>query len=188
MDQPSTTPAPESGCLSQIGLAALVIFATLAALSLTMLVPPWVKAKCQRQGVLYYSQQVKVYERTFVGFDFLFAGRKWQRIGPTTAVGSGQTFDVTEYQILWPVLVGEWIVIMAVAGYVFVVRSRRLRVGLPPLASWLRINAPTALSLLLHPCRLMLRYRTTFRVTVWIAGEPAGSSRSFFCRHASGGS
>jgi hypothetical protein len=133
MYQPRTNSSPVFAWLSQIGLATLVTCGTLLILSLTVLLPPWVKVKCQRQELLYFSRHVKDYERTFVGYDFLFADRKWETVGPPTAPASGQTFDVTEYRIFWPVLVGEWLVSCLAAGSLFVVLSRRLRVATEPL-------------------------------------------------------
>src|SRR5262245_30999763 len=104
MDQPNTIPSPASGCLSRIGLATLVACGTLFFVTLTVLLPPWVNLRSQRRQVLYWSEQVKVYDQTFAGFDYLFAGRKWQTIGPPTVPASEQYFDFTEFQIFWPVL------------------------------------------------------------------------------------
>jgi hypothetical protein len=97
-----------------------------------MLLPPWVEVKCQRQELLYFSVHVKDYGQTFMGYEFLFADRKWETVGPPTTPASGQTFDVTEYRIFWPLLVGEWVVICLAAGYLFLMLSRRLRVTTEP--------------------------------------------------------
>jgi hypothetical protein len=133
MYQPRATLSRVSGWLSQIGLATLVTCGTLLILALTVSLPPWVKVKCQRQELLYFSQHVKDYERSFAGYDFLFAGPKWESQGPPIATTPGQTFDVTEYRIFWPVLFGEWVVICLAAVSLFVVLSRRLRVATEPL-------------------------------------------------------
>jgi hypothetical protein len=121
-----------TGCLSQIGLAAIIGFGTMSVLAWTVLVPPWVRVTCQRQELLYSSREVKVYEATFVGYDWLLADEKWRRIAPP-AVASGQLFDATEYRICWPVLIVEWVVVGAAAGCLFVVLSRRLRAAPKPI-------------------------------------------------------
>jgi hypothetical protein len=107
-------------------LFAVIAFGTLSVLALTVLVPPWVKLKTQRREVLYYSERVKVYEQTFAGYDYLMAGAKWQRTGPANA-SSGTYFDADEYQVFWPLLVGEWVVLLLVGGGLFIVVSRRIR-------------------------------------------------------------
>jgi hypothetical protein len=130
MSPPRTNSASASGFLSYIGLATLITGGTLLIAFLTVLLPPWVKVKCQRQALLFgFSNHVKDYERTFVGYHFLLGSSKWQTVGPPTARLAGQTFDVTEYRIFWPVLIGEWLLLSLAAGYLFVVLSRRLCVG-----------------------------------------------------------
>src|SRR6516225_5064185 len=106
MDSISRNSTP-TGCLSQIGLLTVVGLGTLSILVLTLLLPPWFRVKAQRQVALYYSVQRKVYERTFVGFDFILADRKWQTTGPPVP-RAGELYDVTEYQLAWPVLIAEW--------------------------------------------------------------------------------
>ena len=123
-------PSPAAiGCLSRIGLATLIAGGTFLALIGTLLVPPWVEAVSQRQVGLYVSHHVKVKEQHFVGYDFLFSDSKWQRTGPVSPPASGQTFDVTEHRICWPVLLAEWSVVVLGALGLLVVLSRRLRIG-----------------------------------------------------------
>ena len=126
MDKPSTKPSPASGCLSVIGLATLITCGALMTIALTVSVPPWLKVETQRREVLYFSEHVKDYEQTFVGYDSLFASSKWQSTGPTAPRAPGQYFDVTEYRIWWPLLTGEWFVIACVASVLFVVLRARL--------------------------------------------------------------
>src|SRR5262249_35784642 len=111
-----------NGCLSQIGLLSVLGCGTVLVVILTLLFPPWVKVKCQRQELLYFSTRAKVYDRTFAGFDFIFSGQKWTRT-PDPNV-SGQLFDSTEYDIYWPVLIGEWLVVVVGAGIWFIKSSR----------------------------------------------------------------
>jgi hypothetical protein len=127
----SSTNSTAAGCFSQIGLLAVVAFGTLSILALTVILPPWVKVDCQRRQILYWSEQVKVHKRTFAGYDLLFADPKWQRIGPANPA-SDTYFDVTEYQVFWPLLVGEWIVVLMGGGVLFFVVSRRLRRSFEP--------------------------------------------------------
>jgi hypothetical protein len=128
MSQPSAYPPSASGCLSQIGLAALIACGTFLIVTLTVLLPPWVAVKSQPRS--YLSDHVKEdYDQTFVGYDFLFAGPKWETLElPTTEAKDG-TFDVRQYRIFWPLLVGEWVVICVAAGSLFVVLSWRMQVG-----------------------------------------------------------
>lgn len=128
MHQNSSNNAALTGCLSQIGLLVLVASGTLMVCTLAMLMPPWVKVRCQRQQVLYWSESVEDYEVTFVGYHGLFAGREWQ----TDAVelppqrSSGELFEATEYRIFWRLLIGEWVVIGLTAGSLFLFVSWRL--------------------------------------------------------------
>jgi hypothetical protein len=129
MDERTTTPAPEAGCLSQVGLAVIIGLAAAPLLGLTVLFPPWIKVHCQRQEMLYFSQRVKIYEQSFAGFDFVFSDQKWSRSSSATVVGSGQLFDSTEYDVSRPLLAAEWAIVIAMAVAVFVMRSKRLRSG-----------------------------------------------------------
>ncbi len=119
--------------LRQIGWATLVTRGTWLILFLTLLLPPWVKARCQRKELLYFTLHVKDYERAFAGYDFLFAGTKWEAQEPPMLTTPGDTFDVTEYRIFWPVLVVEWVVICFVAVCLIVGLSQRRRVATKPV-------------------------------------------------------
>ncbi len=113
--------------LRRIRLATLVTRGTWLILFLTLLLPPWVKARCQRKELLYFTLHVKDYERAFAGYDFLFAGSKWEAQEPPMLTTPGETFDVTEYRIFWSVLLCEWVVICFAAVCLLVVLSRRRR-------------------------------------------------------------
>jgi hypothetical protein len=65
-------------------------------------------------------------EMSFAGYDSLFATRKWHSDGPSTPRSSEQVYVSTEYRIFWPVLIGEWVLILLAAGSLFFVLSRRL--------------------------------------------------------------
>jgi hypothetical protein len=120
-----------TGCLSHVGLATLIAFGTLSVLGLTVLLPPWARVRSQRQELLYFSKEVQVYEKTFAGYDWLFAESKWQTNAPRV-VASGQFFDVTDYRIYWPLLVAEWVAVGLGAACLFVLLSRRLRTAFRP--------------------------------------------------------
>jgi hypothetical protein len=102
-------------------------------LFLTMLLPPWVKVRCQRKELLYFTLHVKDYERAFAGYDFLFAGAKWEAQEPPMLTTPGETFDVTEYRIFWPALLAEWVAICLAAVCLIVVLSRRRPVATKPV-------------------------------------------------------
>jgi hypothetical protein len=133
MDRPTMKPTT-AGVFSQIGLFAVVACGTLAVLALTVCVPPWVKVDSQRRQILYWSERVKVYGRSFAGYDSLFADAKWRRTGPTNPP-SETYFDATEYEVLWPLLVGEWVVVLLVGAGLFSMWSRRMRRGIEPFGS-----------------------------------------------------
>lgn len=125
MANPPTNPTA-TGCFTEIGVFAVVAFCTLLVLGLTALVPPWVRVECQRRQVLYWSEQVQVYSRSFAGYDWLFAGPNWQRV-PESGPRSEAYFDAVEYQVFWPVLLAEWVVILVLAGVAYVAVFRRIR-------------------------------------------------------------
>ena len=116
-----------SGLLNQIGLARLHFWGAFVIFALTVLPPPWLKVKCQRKDLLYYSGYVKDSEPTFVGYDFFFAGPKWESPEPPVGTTPGETFVVTEYRIFWTVLLAEWVVIVLAACILFIVFSQRQR-------------------------------------------------------------
>lgn len=130
--------------LRQIRLATLVTRSTWLILLLTLLLPPWVKARCQRKDLLYFTLHVKDYERAFAGYDFLFAESKWEAQEPPVLMTPGEKFDVTEYRIFWPVLLCEWVVICLAAVCLLVVLSRRRRrVTRKPVKGAVEQPAPT---------------------------------------------
>jgi hypothetical protein len=135
MDQQNAVPPSAHGCLSRIGLACVVSLGALWLLGVATVLPPWVKVKCQRRQVLYWSEQVKIYEQEFAGYDLLTSKSKWQTIGPATSPSSETYFDVTEYRVYWPLLAAEWAVICLAAIGVFVWLSRRLSASRPPSGS-----------------------------------------------------
>jgi hypothetical protein len=143
MSQPSTNPASASTFLSLIGLATLISCGILLLVSLTVLLPPWVKVKCQRRQSLYWSEHVKDYEQTFVGYDFLLAGPKWETLEAAHSKTPGQYFDVMEYRIFWPGLFIEWTVIAFSAFYLFFVLSRRLHIHPEPPKGNAEASPPT---------------------------------------------
>jgi len=96
------------------------------------LIPPWLEVKTQRQQTLWFSQEKKIYERTFVGFDYLYSDAKAQAIQQPGPRSSGDYFDVMEYRIWWPMLVGEWVIIGFATICLCVVLSRRRQVGPQP--------------------------------------------------------
>lgn len=128
MHQNSSNNAALTGCLSQIGLLVLVTSGTLLVCTLAMLMPPWVKVRCQRQQVLYWSESVEDYEVTFAGYHGLFGGREWQTgaIERPPQRSSGEHFEATEYRIFWRLLIGEWVVIGLTAGSLYLFVSWRL--------------------------------------------------------------
>jgi hypothetical protein len=111
---------------SQLRLLAVITCFALPILALTVIVPPWVKVVSQRRQILYWSQHVKVQKQTFAGYDFLFAEEKWHRTGPAI-VPSDTYFDVEEYQVFAPLLVGEWVAILLVGVGIFIIVSRQTR-------------------------------------------------------------
>jgi hypothetical protein len=121
-------PTP-TGCLARIGLAAVIAGGAILAVVLTVLVPPWVEATSQRQVGLYFSHHVKVKEQHFVGYDVLLSGSKGKMAEPAHSITSGETFDVTEFRIFWPLLFSEWATIVIGAIGFYAVCSRRLRGG-----------------------------------------------------------
>jgi hypothetical protein len=133
MYQPRRILSRVSRRLRQIGLATLVTRGTCLMLFLTLLLPPWVKVRCQRKELLYFTLHVKDYERAFAGYDFLFAGAKWEAQEPPRLTTPGDTFDVTEFRIFWSVLLAEWVVICFAAVCLIVVLSGRRRVATKPV-------------------------------------------------------
>jgi hypothetical protein len=128
---PGAHQASASGLLSRVVMVSAIAWGALSAAFLTVVLPPCVEVKSERQEVLWWSQHVRDHDRTFVGYHFLFASRKWQTGEPTkTSCGH---FDVTEHRICWPVLVGEWAVILLAAVFLIVAQPRRSRVGPGPL-------------------------------------------------------
>ncbi len=134
METRNPIPFSASGCLSRIGLVTIVTTGVLVLVGLTMLVPPWIKVKSQRQQVLYWSQRVKDHETSFAGYHWLLAGNEWQteKMGPLALPASGAVFEVTEYRIYWRLLIGEWVGIVFAAVCVFIISSRRLNVHSHP--------------------------------------------------------
>jgi hypothetical protein len=115
-----------AGCLSLIGLVVVCGVIALSVLWLLSLYPPWQRVRSQRQQVLFWSTWVKDYERQFVGFDYADSEAKKQKDWPATP--SGTLFDVTEYQIDWPLLWGEWAVtcgLIAIGAY-FAYKRRKM--------------------------------------------------------------
>lgn len=129
MDGDNVKASAPVGCLSQIGLLAVITAGTAVVLFLTVLFPPWLEVKAQRQQVLYWSQTVKEYDASFAGYHFLFADRRWQTnaSSPNKLASSGQVYDVTGYRIFWGLLIAEWVVIVCAAAGLFFLLSSRLR-------------------------------------------------------------
>ncbi|OAI41466.1 hypothetical protein AYO40_03145 [Planctomycetaceae bacterium SCGC AG-212-D15] len=115
------------GCLSRIGLAAVIAAGTASILTATFLVPPWVEVKTQRQVGIFFSHHVKDYEQHFIGYDFIFSESKVNRTDPPGPRSSGYFFDATEHRIWWPVLMVEWTVVVVAAVALFAFLSWRLR-------------------------------------------------------------
>lgn len=111
IDRPSTNSAA-IGRRGKIGLRRKVGLCTLAMLGITVLVPPWDKVDCQ-----WYKEELgafpkKVHKQSFAGYDFLFAGSKWEY---PPHQKNGTIFDFTVFRIQWPLLICEWGVLI-VAG------------------------------------------------------------------------
>lgn len=111
--------------LSQFGLAVLVSVGAIALFAGTVAVPPWQEVQCQRRQTLYWSERTAIRSRSFAGFDSLLTPEKWSSVKTPPNSNSGELFESTEFQIFWPALVGEWLVIGAVAVTVFSSLSRR---------------------------------------------------------------
>jgi hypothetical protein len=145
MNHPRAISSPLSSILRQIGLTALFACGTLLVFSLTVFLPPWAKVKCERTepGILRPSHVRMVYERTFVGYDFLLLKAKQETLERSTQPRWDGYSDVTEYQVFKPLLIAEWVIILLTAGCVYVVLTRRLHFGPEPLNGNANATRPT---------------------------------------------
>lgn len=137
--QPRSLLAP-CGSVVLIGLLSALL------ISLTVLFPPWLEVHCERRQVLFVSHRVKVHETSFAGFDYIFAKSKWEILLPKH--GSGEHFESVEFDLYWPLLVGEWVAVIAVAGICYIALSivglRLLRSTNPRLAEQSDAREPTS--------------------------------------------
>jgi hypothetical protein len=121
-----------TGCLARIGLAMVIAGSSLCALILTLLVPPWVEVEARRSQGLLWAQGGEALQQRFEGYDFLFSHSKQERTEGERQPYLGAVWDVTEHRIFWPLLYGEWAMILVGAVGVYAVCSWRLRVGTSP--------------------------------------------------------
>jgi hypothetical protein len=118
------------------GAAVLIVSAALY--------PPWTRVSAERRQVLYWSEEIKVSDSRFVGYDFLFANAKWQSLRNQGVVASEQIFSVTEYRVAWSLLWLEWVLIGGAAVVSFFVVSRRLRLRTTPESNEVPAPRPAA--------------------------------------------
>lgn len=121
----SETTEPTSNYLGHFGLATLICFITLPVFALTIFFPPWFEVHCQRREILYWSERVTIHHKSFAGFDYLLASKKWQIVKPTPVPASG-LFESKEFGLAWPILFMEWIIVSVVAGICYYRISRQV--------------------------------------------------------------
>ena len=126
MEYDMTASAQPSRVLGQFGLAVLIVLISLPVFALSILVPPWLEVHCQRRQVLYWSERVKTYERSFTGFDFILASQKWSSIKTPPNPPSDTFFDSREFDVFWPLLIAEWVAIIGAGGACYYQLSRRV--------------------------------------------------------------
>ncbi len=111
--------------LSQFGLAVLISAAAISLFAVTIAVPPWQEVQCQRRQTLYWSERTAIRSRSFAGFDSLRSPEKWASVKNPPNPNSDSHFESTEFQIFWPALVGEWLVVGVISVAAFCTLSRR---------------------------------------------------------------
>lgn len=122
---PPPTNAP-AGLLGRLGLATVLGFALLVPFGLTVLYPPWLKVNCERRQILYWSEQTKVESSSFAGFDFLFSSDKWHREQTPPNPSSDTYFRSIEYQLAYPILFIEWLILVALGVVLYWRLSKRI--------------------------------------------------------------
>jgi len=93
---------------------------------LTIFVPPWLEVHCQRRQILYWSERVKVHDRSFAGFDYLLASQKWSHTTTPPNPSSDTYFESREFTLWWPLLIAEWMMVLVAAGACYFRLSRRV--------------------------------------------------------------
>ncbi len=115
-----------AGVLGRFGLVTLLSLALLVPLGLTAFFPPWSKVECKRRQILYWSERTEVYSKSFAGFDFLLSREKWRREQSVPNPSSDTYFDSIEYEISYPILLIEWLVLLGIAIFAYIRLARRI--------------------------------------------------------------
>ena len=126
----NSSPNPSAGLLGRFGLATVLGLAMLFPIGLTVLYPPWTKIFCQRRQILYWSEQTEIHSSSFAGFDFLFSKEKWHREQTPPNPSSDTHFESIEYQITYPVLFIEWLILFGIGIFAYIRLSKRIFVPL----------------------------------------------------------
>jgi len=121
-----TSPLSQPGRLfAQFGLAVIIGLVSLPVIILTVLFPPWLEIHCQRRQILYWSERVKIHEKSYAGFDYFSSREKWATTKTPPNPSSDTLFESTEFDVCWPLLACEWVAVVAVAGAFYITLSRR---------------------------------------------------------------
>jgi hypothetical protein len=130
-------PSPLVPSRAPVGCLALLVAGVIIVS--TILFPPWLEVRAERREVLYSTVLVEDLDSRFAGFDYLLSPEKWKwkderRLTWDNAGKHGHYermghIEVTEYRILWPMLIGEWLFVgVGVVGVGFALRRRRRRI------------------------------------------------------------
>lgn len=115
-----------AGILGRFGLVMLLSLALLVPLGLTAFFPPWSKVECKRRQILYWSERTEVYSKSFAGFDFLLSSEKWHREQSVPNPSSDTYFESIEYEISYPILLIEWLILLAIALFAYIRLAKRI--------------------------------------------------------------
>jgi hypothetical protein len=127
---PNSASNPSAGLLGRFGLATVLCLAMFFPISLTAFYPPWSKVDCKRRQTLYWSERTEIHSTSFAGFDFLFSKEKWHREQTPPNPGSDTYFESIEYQITYPVLFIEWLILLGIGIFAYIRLSKRIFVPL----------------------------------------------------------